>query len=293
MNKETGRQILGILITTLLGLGVALAGSQGGYKVGSLPIYALAVLLAFLIQWIVFIPAFIYKTEKFFDLTGSVTYITVMTAAVLLAPERDLRTWTLLALVSIWAARLGTFLFLRIKKAGEDRRFREIKTSFSRFLQTWTIQGLWVTFSLAAALVVVTSQKRVTLDAYYVIGLVVWLVGFGIEALADKQKQRFREDPANEGKFIQEGLWSWSRHPNYFGEIVLWVGVMIIALPVLQGWGWVALISPVFITILLTRISGVPMLEKRADEKWGGQDDYEAYKRNTSVLVLRPPRGNG
>ena len=293
MNKESLRQYLGILITTLLGLGVALAGSQGGYKIGSMPIYSLGVLLAFLIQWIVFIPAFIYKTEKFFDLTGSITYITVMTVAVLLTPERDLRTWTLLVLVSVWALRLGTFLFLRIKKAGEDRRFREIKTSFSRFLQTWTIQGLWVTFSLAAALVVVTSQKRVALDVYYVIGLVVWLIGFGIEALADRQKQQFREDPANEGKFIQTGLWSWSRHPNYFGEIVLWVGVMIIALPVLQGWGWVALISPVFITILLTRISGVPMLEKRADEKWGGQDDYEAYKRNTSVLVLRPPRRNG
>ena len=290
MNKETIRQYLGILITVLLGLGVALAGSQGGYKVGELPIYALSVLLAFVIQWIAFVPAYLNKTEKFFDLTGSITYITVMLVAVLLTPEKDLRSWTLLVLVSIWALRLGTFLFLRIKKAGEDRRFREIKTSFSRFLQTWTIQGLWVTFSLAAALVVVTSQKRVALDAFYLIGLVIWLSGFGIEAIADRQKNQFREDPDNQGKFIQSGLWSWSRHPNYFGEIVLWIGVAIIALPVLEGWGYVALISPIFITILLTRISGVPMLEKRADEKWGGQEDYEAYKRNTPVLVPKPPR---
>jgi len=293
MKKDTVRHYLGILITVALGLGVALAGSQSSYQVGSLPIYALGVILAFVIQWIVFIPAFLNKTEKFFDLTGSITYITVMVVAVILTPERDLRTWTLLVLVSIWASRLGTYLFLRIKKAGEDRRFREIKQSFSRFLQTWTIQGLWVTFSLAAALLVVTSQKRVDLDAFYVVGLGVWIIGFAIEAIADWQKSRFREDPANEGKFIQSGLWSWSRHPNYFGEIVLWVGVAIIALPVLQGWGWVALISPVFITILLTRISGVPMLEQRADEKWGGQEDYEAYKRNTSVLVLRPPRREG
>jgi steroid 5-alpha reductase family enzyme len=290
MNKEKLRQYLGILITILLGLGIALAGSQGGYKVGSLPIYALGVVLAFVIQWIVFIPAYINKTEKFFDLTGSITYITVMTVAVLLTPERDLRAWTLLVLVSIWALRLGTYLFLRIKKAGEDRRFREIKTSFSRFLQTWTIQGLWVTFSLAAALVVVTSQRRVPLDVFYIIGLIIWLLGFAMEAIADSQKNRFREDPANEGKFIQTGLWSWSRHPNYFGEIVLWVGVAVIALPVLSGWAWVSLISPIFITILLTRISGVPMLEERADEKWGGQEDYEAYKRNTSVLVPLPPR---
>jgi steroid 5-alpha reductase family enzyme len=193
-------------------------------------------------------------------------------------------------MVSVWALRLGTYLFLRIKKAGEDRRFREIKTSFMRFLQTWSIQGLWVTFSLAAALVVVTSQTRVAVDAFYVIGLIVWVIGFAIEVIADRQKSQFREDPSNEGKFIQSGLWSWSRHPNYFGEIVLWIGVMIIAVPVLQGWNWVALISPIFITILLTRISGVPMLERRADEKWGGQEDYEAYKRNTPVLVLRPPR---
>ncbi len=293
MNNDTIRQYIGILITIALGIGVAFAGSQGGYQVGTLPVYALGVFLAFLIQWIVFIPAYLYKTEKFFDLTGSITYITVMTIAVILTPERDLRTWTLLTLVSLWALRLGTFLFLRIKKAGEDRRFREIKTSFSRFLQTWTLQGLWVTFSLAAALLVVTSQKRVGLDAFYIIGLIIWIVGFAIEAIADRQKSQFREDPANEGKFIQTGLWSWSRHPNYFGEIILWVGVAVIALPVLQGWGWVSLISPVFITILLTRISGVPMLEKRADEKWGGQEDYETYKRNTSVLILRPPRRDG
>lgn len=289
MNKETVRQYVGILITILLGLGVALAGSRGGYQVGQLPIYALGVALAFVIQWIVFIPAYINKTEKFFDLTGSITYITVMVVAVLLTPERDLRTWTLLALVAIWALRLGTFLFLRIIKAGEDRRFREIKASFPRFLQTWTLQGLWVTFSLAAALVVVTSQKRVPLDTFYVVGLMIWLFGFAMEAIADSQKNRFREDPANEGKFIRTGLWSWSRHPNYFGEIVLWVGVAVMALPVLRGWGWISLISPVFITILLTRISGVPMLEKRADEKWGGQEDYESYKRNTSVLVPLPP----
>jgi steroid 5-alpha reductase family enzyme len=291
MNNEDLRNVGGILIAVLLGSGVALAGSQGGYKAGGMPIYALGVLVAFLIQWIAFIPAFLSKTEKFFDLTGSISYVTVMVLAVILTPVRDLRTWVLLGLVSVWALRLGTFLFLRIKKAGEDRRFREIKQSFWRFLQTWTIQGLWVTFSLAAALAVVTSQKRVPLDGFLVAGLLIWLIGFGIEVLADSQKSRFKADPDNEGKFIQSGLWSWSRHPNYFGEIVLWVGVMIIALPVLEGWQWVSLISPIFITILLTRISGVPLLEKRADNKWGGQPEYEDYKANTSVLVPLPPKG--
>ena len=292
MSKENTRQYIGILIAALLGLGVALAGSQGGYLVGRIPVYALAIGLAFLIQWIVFIHAYINETEMYFDLTGSITYITVMIVAVVLSPAKDLRSWLMLGMVSVWALRLGTYLFQRIKKEGEDRRFREIKKSFPRFLQTWTLQGLWVTFSLAAALVVITSQKRVPFDVFLVIGILVWIFGFGMEAIADRQKSLFRQDPENKGRFIQTGLWSWSRHPNYFGEIVLWIGVMIVALPVLVGWQWVALISPVFITILLTRISGVPMLEKRADEKWGGQEDYETYKANTSVLIPLPPKGD-
>jgi len=291
MKSEDLRNYLGVLIAVLLGAGLAAAGSQGGYGLGSWPIYALGILVAFVIQWLAFIPAYLMKTEKFFDLTGSLTYLTVMVLAVVLAPERDLRSWIVLVLVSIWALRLGTFLFLRIKNAGEDRRFREIKQSFGRFLQTWTIQGLWVSFSLAAALVVVTSQERVPLDGFLVVGVLVWLFGFSIEVAADSQKSQFKADPENEGKFIQSGLWAWSRHPNYFGEIVLWVGVMIIALPVLQGWQWISLISPIFVTVLLTRISGVPLLEKRADEKWGGQDDYETYKSNTPVLIPSPPKG--
>jgi len=108
--------------------------------------------------------------------------------------------------------------------------------------------------------------------------------------VADRQKSHFKADSQNDGRFINTGLWSWSRHPNYFGEIVLWIGVAVITLPVLQGWQWLTLISPVFITLLLTRISGVPMLEARADEKWGGQEDYEIYKRSTSVPIPWPPK---
>ncbi|MGD8865403.1 MAG: DUF1295 domain-containing protein, partial [Anaerolineales bacterium] len=107
---------------------------------------------------------------------------------------------------------------------------------------------------------------------------------------ADAQKSRFKADPNNEGDFISSGLWAWSRHPNYFGEIMLWIGVALIAAPVLRGWQWVTMISPVFVTLLITQVSGVPMLEKRADETWGGQEDYEQYKKNTPVLIPRPPQ---
>jgi steroid 5-alpha reductase family enzyme len=180
-------------------------------------------------------------------------------------------------------------LFRRILAAGEDRRFRDLKTCFSSVLLTWTLQGLWVTFSLAAALAAITSDLEVNLGIYAVIGFFVWLFGFGIEVVADRQKSQFRAVPENADKFINVGLWSWSRHPNYFGEIVLWIGVAIISLPILQGWQWLTLISPVFIYVLLTQISGVPLLEARADEKWGGQADYEEYKARTSVLIPRPP----
>jgi steroid 5-alpha reductase family enzyme len=148
---------------------------------------------------------------------------------------------------------------------------------------------LWVTLTLAAALAAITTTNRKGLGLCALVGTLVWVFGFAIEAAADAQKSRFRTDPENKGKFINTGLWSWSRHPNYFGEIVLWVGVAIIALPVLQGWQWVTLISPVFVALLLTRISGVPILERRADEKWGGQEDFEAYKERTPVLIPRPP----
>jgi steroid 5-alpha reductase family enzyme len=290
MNTAENRAFFGILIAILIGIGLALAGSQGGVKAFGVPVFALAVGLAFLIQWVAFIPAYLKRTESFYDLTGSITYTLVTLVAVLLSPPRDARTFLLLGLVIVWAARLGSFLFLRIKKAGEDRRFREIKSSFSRFLLAWTLQGLWVTFSLAAALAAITATDKLPLGPFALVGFLVWLLGFGFEVVADQQKSKFNASPENAGKFISTGLWSWSRHPNYFGEIVLWVGVAIIALPLLSGWTYLALISPVFIYVLLTRISGVPMLEKRADEKWGGQPDYEAYKARTSVLVPLPPR---
>jgi steroid 5-alpha reductase family enzyme len=287
MNNADRNALIVTPVVILLGFLVALAGSQGGATLGGIPVFALAVGLAFVIQWLVFIPAYKYQTEKYFDLTGSLTYLSVITFALLSSNNLDGRSFLVYILVVIWAARLGTFLFRRVKKAGKDDRFDELKPSFVRFLNVWTIQGLWVTFTLAAALVVITTTSHKDIDIFALIGALVWILGFAMEAVADYQKSRFNADPQNKGKFINTGLWSRSRHPNYFGEIVLWVGVAIIAVPVLQGWQWIALISPVFVTLLLTRVSGVPLLEKKADEIWGGQEDYEAYKKNTPVLIPR------
>lgn len=289
MKKEEQSALIAIGIVLIIASGLAWAGSQYGIHISGLPLFAICIALAFIIQWIVFIPSYIKKTEKFFDLTGSITYITVTLLAVLLSGGADARAYLLLTLVVVWAIRLGSFLFNRIRKSGKDARFDSLKKSLTRFLQTWTLQGLWVSFTLAAALAAITAQVKVDLGGFALVGFLIWVIGFGIEIAADHQKSVFRRDPANKGKFIQSGLWSWSRHPNYFGEIMLWLGVAIIAFPALGGWQLLTLISPVFIFLLLTRVSGIPLLEKRADEKWGGQADYEAYKSRTSVLVPLPP----
>jgi steroid 5-alpha reductase family enzyme len=286
--KTTDRQALIVFpILIVGGLLMAVAGSQGGSQVAGIPLFAVLVGLAFLIQWLAYIPAYLKQTEKFYDLTGSMTYLSVTLPALMLSPNLDARSWLLGALVMTWATRLGSFLFQRVHKAGKDDRFDAIKPSWIGFLNAWTIQALWVTFTASAALIAITSSARKELDIFALIGCLVWVIGFAIEVIADAQKSRFNADPQNKGKFIQSGLWSRSRHPNYFGEIALWVGVLIIALPVLQGWQWVALVSPVFVIVLLTRVSGIPMLEKKADQKWGGQADYEAYKKHTPVLFLR------
>jgi steroid 5-alpha reductase family enzyme len=290
MKKADITALVTLPIVILIGLGVAWAGSQRGVSILGVPVFALAIGLAFLIQWLAFIPAYLLQNERFFDLTGSISYISVTAIAVLLGPVVDGRSILLLTLVVIWAARLGTFLFRRIHKAGKDARFDEIKPSFVRFLLTWTLQGLWVTLTLSAALVAITTTTRKDVGVFALSGFLVWSFGFAIEVVADIQKGRFRAHLENKDKFIHTGLWAWSRHPNYFGEIVLWIGVAIIALPILRSWQWVTLISPVFVAVLLTRISGVPLLEKRADEKWGGQEDYEAYKERTSVLIPRPSK---
>ena len=287
--RSNAQSFIAIGIAVVIGALISWAGSDGGERFGSFPVFALCGALAFAINWIAFIPAAIARTEHYYDLTGGITYITVTIVAVLLSAELDLRSMIVAGMVLVWSFRLATFLFRRIALAGKDSRFDEIKTQPARFLMAWTIQGLWVLLTAAAALAVITGGAREPLGPVGMLGIAVWTAGFLIEVVADRQKSAFKADSANAGKFINVGLWAWSRHPNYFGEIVIWTGMAIIALPVLQGWQFATLISPVFVAFLLIKVSGIPMLEDKADERWGGQEDYEEYKRRTPVLMLKPP----
>jgi steroid 5-alpha reductase family enzyme len=282
--------IFGILLT---GAGIAWAGSQGGRHVSGIPVFGLCAFLAFAINWIAFVPAYVFQTERYFDLTGSITYLSLVVVSLVLRGDADPRALLLGCLVAIWAVRLGSFLFGRISRDGSDPRFDSLKPSLVRFFMTWTLQGLWVLLTLSCALAAITATNPKSLGLWEALGALVWAVGFAIEAGADRQKQQFRSDLANRDRFIQSGLWAWSRHPNYFGEITLWTGIALIAMPALAGWQYVTLISPAFVYLLLTRISGIPLLEARATKKWGDESEYQAYRERTPVLFPRPPGASG
>ncbi len=274
-----------VALAALLAI-LADSGSSGWF---GLPLLAELALIAFAVQWLAFVPAYAAQTEHYYDLTGSLTYAGIVLLALSSVPL-DGRTLLLATLVLIWCARLGSFLFRRVRRDGKDGRFDAIKPDWARFLMAWTLQGLWVFLTLFAALIAMTKPGTAALDVWAFAGAAVWTVGFALEVVADAQKSAFRRDPTNAGRYISSGLWAWSRHPNYFGEILLWSGICLIAVPSFAGWQWLGLISPIFVAALLCGVSGIPLLEARADEKWGGQPDYESYKARTPVLLPRPPR---
>ena len=249
------------------------------------------VFIAFALQWIAFIPAYVFQTEKFYDLMGSITYLSVMWFSLASTSEQftalNGANIAIVLLITLWALRLGTFLFMRIHKDGEDKRFRTIKPSATQFFMTWTLQGLWVSLCSMCALTAISSETGVIVNTLFYVGFNLFLFGFIIEVIADKQKTAFRSIPKNRDKFITTGLWAKSRHPNFFGEIVLWTGIAVMSFSSLSGLQYLTLISPFFTYLLLVYVSGVRMLEARADKKWGDNEEYKKYKANTPVLWLR------
>ena len=242
------------------------------------------IILSFIFHWLLFIPAFIFKTEKFYDLTGSLSYITII-LYVLISSNNGINNFgniILSSLIIIWTLRLGSFLFLRIKKAGEDKRFREIKKSFSWFFMAFTFSGMWVSICALCALTGISNGIELTGVTY--IGILLFVIGFTLEIIADTQKTNFRKIKDNKDKFITTGLWKYSRHPNYLGEIILWIGVAIISYSSLEINQLFTLISPIFTYLLLVHVSGINLLEKSGEKKWGGLNEYKKYKKETPRL---------
>ena len=243
------------------------------------------IILSFIIHWLLFIPAYVFKTEKFYDLTGTISYISIVLYVLLSSTDGIINLGNMIvsSLIIMWTLRLGTFLFTRIKKAGEDKRFREIKKSFSWFFMAFTISGMWVSICTICALTGISNGIELTGVTY--IGVIIFIIGFALEIISDNQKTNFRKIEYNKDKFITTGLWKYSRHPNYLGEIVLWTGVAIISYSSLEVYQMFTLVSPIFTYLLLVNVSGINLLEKSGEKKWGHLDSYKSYKENTPRLI--------
>lgn len=245
-------------------------------------------IVTFVVQWIAYVPAYALKTEKFYDLTGSLTYLSIFIYCLIATQSIEHVKFSNIIVagaIMIWAIRLGSFLFMRIAKDGKDKRFNLIKTSFSRFFMTWTLQGMWVFICSSSALVAITSPTGVIVNNIFILGFLLFFAGFVIEVIADNQKSKFRSIEENRDSFINEGLWSRSRHPNYFGEIILWLGITVMSISSFSGINYLAIFSPIFTYLLLNYISGIRILEARGNEKWGHLDEYNNYKENTPKLI--------
>ena len=244
--------------------------------------------MAVLIQFLIFVPSFLFQTEKFYDLTGSLTYISVTSIAYFSLDNPTTIDTILYLYVIVWAGRLGIFLFRRINKDGKDERFDKAKKKFFWFLQYWMGQAAWVVFTAGASILAILSPVETELGVLALIGIFLWWSGFLIEVIADNQKRKFRETSDPKTEFISNGLWARSRHPNYFGEITLWIGMAVLSLSSLSGIEYVtAIVSPVFVYLLLIKAEGVPMLERIAEERYGGLPEYQQYKENTPVFMMK------
>ena len=288
---KLAKNFTAIIISTGIFYALSLVGSDGGAEYNGAPIFMLAGGIVLLLHLLVFIPSYYYKTEHYFDLTGSLSYIVAIGVAWWLSPNSwNLGNIILALLIVIWAVRLGNFLFIRVKKVGKDSRFDTLKINFLSFGMVWVLSVLWVYVTFSAGLAALTSPTPIGINAWFVIGALLWTSGFVIETVADSQKYAFKCNSVNNNRFITHGLWAWSRHPNYFGEIVLWIGIAVMAFPVLSGLQYCTLISPVFVWLLLAKISGIPMLEAKANVKWGDNVDYIHYKDKTPLLLPKRPK---
>ena len=287
MNKQT-QNILNVSLTLVAIYLYSFTANNIETEILGFNSFKFLITIAVLIQFLIFLPSFIFKSEKFYDLTGSLTYISV-TSIAYFSLDNPTTTDTILFLyVVIWAGRLGIFLFRRINKVGKDVRFDKAKKKFCWFLQYWIGQAAWVVFTAGASILAILAPTETELNIVAFIGIFLWWSGFLIEVIADYQKRKFRETSDPKTEFISNGLWARSRHPNYFGEITLWIGMAVLSLSSLSGIEYVtAIVSPIFVYLLLIKAEGVPMLERIADERYGDLHEYQEYKKNTPVFMLK------
>lgn len=256
--------------------------------------FVLSLVIALGIQAIFFVFAARFKTDKVTDLSYGLTFIAL--AVYWLYSDRLVTNYRLLIamMVVFWGARISTFLLIRVLKTGRDRRFDDKRNDLVKFGRFWLLQGIAV-WLIMLPTVYVLSRDEVPrmIDMISNIGLYVWSLGLVLETVADYQLYQFRFKKPKKDKphaWIEDGLWKYSRHPNYFGEIILWWGVFLYGIPLYEGIGWLTILGPLTITGLLLFGSGIPILETANNKRWGADPAYRRYKKSTSILVPLPPK---
>ncbi|KAM7267851.1 hypothetical protein ACFE04_010017 [Oxalis oulophora] len=239
-------------------------------------------------QFFFFVITALLKFDKVTDFAGSTNFIILAVLTLVVKGSYYFRQVVLSLLVIVWGLRLGLFLLMRILQWGEDRRFDEMRSNLGKLAVFWIFQAVWVWTVILPVTIVNASNRDPSLKAADVIGWVMWFIGILIEATADQQKLSFKNSPDSRGKWCNVGLWKYSRHPNYFGEILLWWGIFVAATPILEGADWLVILGPIFLTLLLLFLSGIPLLEESGNKKFGNVPEYRAYKNTTSPLIPLP-----
>lgn len=255
---------------------------------------AISAIVTVLLQLIFFVIAASFRLDKLTDFAGGANFIILALTVFVLAQTFSTRQCLITGLVCLWGVRLSAFLLFRIIKIGRDQRFQEAGKNIARFAVFWTFQAVWV-YTVSLPVILVNSPRKAepltapTMTRLDTAGTIVFFMGFLCEAMADAQKYSYRQNTSNARHWCDTGLWRYSRHPNYFGEITLWWGIFLISTNVLRGAEWVAVLSPLFISAIILFLSGVPLLENSADIRYGSMEEYQRYKRATSPLLPLPP----
>ena len=257
--------------------------SLDSLSVNGIPLVYIFVFTILFLNSLFFIHSYFFKTDIFFDLTGSISFISIGILSLILIPDVDGNQILIFFLLIFWALRLGPYLFIRRLGSGVDERLGEyFKTPLSLYF-LWIMNSLWVFMTSISMIIIFSSKENYNFGLVQWLGLLIWILGFIIEVVSDSQKSKFNKK--NKGKFINIGLWKYIRHPNYLGEIIIWLGIFVISISYINSiFASLSVLSPIFVFVLLRFLTGVPQLEVRGDEKWGKQKEYINYKKETGII---------
>ncbi len=237
--------------------------------------------VSILVNFVLFFFAAKYKTDKVTDLSYGLSFIAVVLTVLIAKGEYSVINLIATSMVVAWAVRLAGFLFIRINKMKRDKRFDGVRENFWSFFKFWFLQAVSVAIIISPIAVFISKDKPNALVTLAFVGIGLWIFGLVLETIADYQKYIFKNNPKNDGKFIKKGVWKYSRHPNYLGEILCWWGLFIFASSNLVGAELFTIFSPIYITFLLIFVTGIPTIE----ETYKGNEEYQKYAENTGVLL--------